>query len=68
MGEVEMSQKTRFPDTPEFHTDNLIAAIAFPLDFGMPDAWPSFRMCELAIEDPLVPTVEEQENDVLGVQ
>lgn len=63
-----MSQKTRFPDTPENHTDNLIAAIAYPLDFGMPDAWPTFRMCELEFDESLAPTVGEQENDVLGVQ
>lgn len=63
-----MSQKTRFPDTPEFHTENLIAAIAYPFDFSMPEAWPSFRMCKLEFDSGESPDLQEQENDVLGVQ
>ena len=66
--ECSVSQKTRFPDTDANYYENMAVGLILPLQYAMPMAYPVFKRLELAIEEPPVPTVEEQENDVLGAQ
>ena len=63
-----MKLKTRWTDSKEHFWANMAASLACPLVYGPPTEWSSFKRLEIAIEEPVVPTVEEQENDVLGVQ
>ena len=63
-----MKLKTRWADSKEHFWQNMAASLACPLVYGPPTEWSSFKRLELEFEAPQGAVVEEQENDVLGVQ
>ena len=63
-----MKLKTRWTDSKEHFWQNMAASLACPLVYGPPTDYSSLKRLEIAFEEPQGAVVDEQENDVLGVQ